>query len=120
MKTYILLFMVLLAAVSAKATPPEVKPSPSSCKSNLKDWSQQKTQALTITQLTEHMDMMYACAAQSKKHEKKMQAYLDEFYRTHTELADRAFDFIMNHGLVQQFGVEENGVTTALTIYTNP
>lgn len=62
---------------------------------------------------------MYACAddAGHRRHnEKQMRAYLDEFYRVHTELAARAFDFIMRHGLQRQFGQEENGRTGA----TNP
>jgi hypothetical protein len=58
------------------------------------------------------MNTMVACADLSKKHEKQVRAYLEEFYRTHSELANRAFDFITRHGLAEQFGEEENRVST--------
>ena len=38
-------------------------------------------------------------------------AYLDEFYRIHTELANRALDFIENHDLKATFYEEKNGVS---------
>ena len=47
---------------------------------------------------------MVACADLMKKHEKKMRQFLDEFYRVHSELANRAFDFIQGHDLRSQFG----------------
>ena len=80
---------------------------------DLKEWSQQRTETLTITELKERMNIMFACADQSKKHEKRVRAYLGEFYRTHSELANRAFDFITRHGLAEQFGAEENGTSSA-------
>jgi hypothetical protein len=69
-------------------------------------------ETLTIAQIMEQMNEMYACAEQQKKHEKKTHAYLDEFYRTHSELADRTFAFITRHDLQKQFGEEENGAKT--------
>lgn len=113
MKRVLLVLAILTVAVPTLAAPPEAKPTLSGCKMNLKEWSQQKTETLTITQLKERMNTMFACADQSKKHEKQVQAYLGEFYRTHSELANRAFDFITRHGLAEQFGAEENGPSTA-------
>jgi hypothetical protein len=112
MKRLLLVLAVLMVAVPTFAAPPEAKPTPSACKMNLKEWSQQKTETLTITELRERMNTMVACADLSKKHEKQVRAYLEEFYRTHSELANRAFDFITRHGLAEQFGEEENRVST--------
>jgi hypothetical protein len=111
MKRLLLVLAVLMVAVPTFAAPPEAKPTPSACKMNLKEWSQQKTETLTITELRERMNTMVACADLSKKHEKQVRAYLEEFYRTHSELANRAFDFITRHGLAEQFGEEENRVS---------
>ena len=114
-------FLLILAAFAsaqnpdpsvATAAPDDPKPTPAVCKADLKAWSVQKIETLTINQIDERMTMMVACAQQEKKHEKKMRAYLDEFYRTHSELADRTFDFITRHDLQKQFGEEENGATT--------
>ena len=118
MKRLSLMLSIFAVAAPIMASPPEVKPTSSACKVDLKEWSQQKTETLTITQLNEHMNIMFACADQSKKHEKQVRAYLGEFYRTHSELANRAFDFITRHGLAEQFGTEENGSssTQALSI----
>ena len=103
-------FLLILAGVcSAQNQASEPKPSPAVCKADLKAWSAQKIETLTIAQIMEQMNEMYACVEQQKKHEKKMHAYLDEFYRTHSELADRTFDFITRHDLQKQFGEEENG-----------
>jgi hypothetical protein len=103
-------FLLILTGVcSAKDQASEPKPSPAVCKADLKAWSVQKIETLTIAQIMERMNEMYACAEQEKKHEKKMHVYLDEFYRTHSELADRTFDFITRHDLQKQFGEEENG-----------
>jgi hypothetical protein len=66
---------------------------------DLKAWSVQKIGTLTIAQIIALTNEMYSCAEQEKKHEKKMRAYLDEFYRTRSELADRSFDFIARHDL---------------------
>lgn len=109
MKTRILsiLFFVLIITSAAIAAP-EPKPSPAVCKADLKAWSIQKTETLTIKQIDERMTVMVTCAEQTKK-QKKMRAYFDEFYRTHSELADRTFDFITRHDLQKQFGEEENG-----------
>jgi hypothetical protein len=106
MRTLSLIFFVLTLASCAIAAP-EASPSLTTCKSDLKAWSVQKTEALTIKQLNEHMNEMFACAQETKKHEKQMRTFLDEFYRTHSELADRAFDFITRHDLQGQFGEEE-------------
>jgi hypothetical protein len=99
----------VLATASIAAAAPASKPIPAVCKADLKAWSAQKTETLTIEQLQDRMNEMYACAEQSKKHEKQVWAYLTEFYRTHSELAGRAFDFIAQHGLAKQFGEEKNG-----------
>lgn len=112
MKAYSLLFLTLVGASCTMAAPPDVKPTLIACKADLKEWGQQKTETLTISQLNEHMNIMLACADLSKKHEKQVRAYLEEFYRTHSELANRAFDFITRHGLAEQFGEEENRAST--------
>jgi len=52
---------------------------------------------------------MYVCADLSKKHEKQVHIYLDEFYRVHSELAGRAFDFIKSHDLLDEFHDEKDG-----------
>jgi hypothetical protein len=106
MKT--LSFLVFfLTIVSGTMAAPE--PSPGVCKADLKAWSASKTETLTIKELNERMNTMFTCADLYKKHEKQVRAYLGEFYRTHAELANRAFDFITRHGLSEQFGAEENG-----------
>lgn len=102
--------LVLTGAVSAQTS--DAKPSPAVCKADLKAWSAQKTDTLTIKQIEERMNEMYACADEAHHHhhsDKRTMAYLAEFYRTHSELADRTFDFITRHDLQKQFGEEENG-----------
>jgi hypothetical protein len=120
MKTLFFLLFSVVAAGPVMAAPPDAKPTPSACKADLKDRSQQKIEALTITQLNEHMNMMFACAELSKKHERESRAYLDEFYRSHAELANRAFNFITRHGLAEQFGAEENGASGTQTPSPRP
>jgi hypothetical protein len=51
MKRLSLVFSVLVVAAPIMAAPPEVKPTLATCKVDLKEWSQQKTETLTITQL---------------------------------------------------------------------
>ena len=109
MKRPLLMFAFLAIAVHTMAVPREVKPTQAECRANLTEWSRQKTEGLTIAELNEHMNTMFACADLSKKHEKQVRGYLDEFYRAHAELANRAFNFITRHGLAEQFGAEENG-----------
>jgi hypothetical protein len=112
MRTFALLFFMLMAASGAMAAPDE-KPVPAACKADLKTWSAQKTETLTIDQINTRMNEMVACAAEAHQHRhshKKVHAYLDEFYRTHTELADRAFDFIKSHDLGAKFYEEKNEV----------
>jgi hypothetical protein len=111
MKTVLLLLSAVAVAAPVMAAPPEAKPAASACKANLNEWSQQKTETLTIKQINERMNTMVACADLSKKREKQVRAYLEEFYRSHSELAKRAFDFITKHGLAEQFGAEENGAS---------
>jgi hypothetical protein len=94
------------------AAPDDPKPTPAVCKADLKAWSAQKTENLTVKELDQRMTEMYACAEQAKKHEKQMRIFLDEFYRNHGELSSRAFDFITRHDLQGQFGEEENGTTS--------
>jgi hypothetical protein len=108
-----LAFFVLTIASTTMAAP-ETKPTPAVCKADLKAWSASKTEGLTIEEITARMNEMVACADEAHHHhhsDKKTRAYLDEFYRTHSELADRAFDFITRHELQAQFGEEENGAS---------
>jgi hypothetical protein len=117
MKTTLVAIWLLLTVSSAiaqnNATPePEPKPTPAVCKADLKAWSAQKTETLTIKEIDVRMNEMVACANEASRHwhsYKQVHSYLDEFYRTHAELADRTFDFITRHDLQQQFGEEENG-----------
>jgi hypothetical protein len=81
------------------------------CKADLKAWSSMKTETLTIDQIFERMNMMVACGDQAKKAKKKdkeVLAYIDEFYRTHSELGNRSLDFIKRHDLSAQFREEES------------
>ncbi|HEY6466123.1 MAG TPA: hypothetical protein VIY69_09035 [Candidatus Acidoferrales bacterium] len=97
---------------SAAIAQSQPTPKPAVCKADLKAWSGQKTDTLTINQIMDRMNEMYACADEAHHHrrsDKRVRSYLDEFYRIHTELADRAFDFLDNHGLKEQFTEEENG-----------
>ena len=113
----LLLFLASVPLLTL-ASPPETKPTPAVCKSDLKEWSQQKTEALTIEQIFERMNIMVACADEAHHHhhsDKKTYAFLDEFYRIHTELANRTFDFITRHNLKAQFDEEENGTASAQT-----
>jgi hypothetical protein len=105
------LFILTLASGAMAA--PDQKPTPAVCKADLKAWSASKTETLTIQQIDTRMNEMFTCADEARRHhnDKKMWAYLDEFYRTHSELANRAFDFIKRHDLQGQFGEEENGVS---------
>jgi hypothetical protein len=109
MKGILLIIAALVIATPVLAAPPEARPTLIACKTDLKEWSQEKTEGLTIAELNKRMNVMFACADLSKKHEKQVRAYLDEFYRAHAELANRAFNFITRHGLAEQFGAEENG-----------
>ena len=115
------LSMVLFLASATRptlASPPETKLTPAVCKANLKEWTEQKTESLTIDQIFERMNTMVACADESHHHrhsDKKTLAYLNEFYRVHTELANRTLDFITRHNLKAQFDEEENGVANGQT-----
>jgi hypothetical protein len=118
MKTLSLTFFVLTAAASTMAAPPDARLTPAVCKANLKEWSEQKTEMLTIEQIFERMNTMVACADESHHHrhsDKKTLGYLNEFYRVHTELANRTLDFITRHNLKAQFDDEENGVRNGQT-----
>lgn len=110
MRTLSFTFFVLVVASGLMAAP-DPKPTPAVCKADLKSWSGSKTETLTIDQIMTRMNEMFACADDAHQHhsDKKMRAYLDEFYRTHTELANRAFDFIENHDLKAKFYEEKNG-----------
>ena len=105
-------FFVLTLAWGAEAAP-YPKPTPAACKADLKAWSGSKTETLTIDQIMSRMNAMFNCADEAHHHhsDKKMRAYLDEFYRIHTELANRALDFIENHDLKATFYEEKNGVS---------
>ena len=72
----------LLTVISRAAAMPPPKPGSAVCKADLKAWSASKTETLAIADLNERMNVMFACADLSKKHEKRARAYLDEFYRT--------------------------------------
>jgi len=68
------------------------------------------------------MNEMVACADETHHHhhsDKQVLMYLNEFYRTHSELADRAFDFIVNHNLRDQFYAEE-GAARNETVSNKP
>jgi hypothetical protein len=110
MKIFVLLFFALVMT-SRTIAGPEAKPATAVCKAELKEWSAQKTETLTIDQILERMHTMVACADEAHHHrhsQKKTFAYLNEFYRVHTELANRTFDFITRHNLKTQFDEEEN------------
>ena len=109
-------FMTIPGVVAA----PEPKPTAAVRKAGLRAWSATKTETLTITELNDRMNVMFACADLSKKHEKQARAYLDEFHRIQAELAKRAFDFITRHGLAEQFGKEENRVSTFRPLRRSP
>jgi hypothetical protein len=115
MRTLALTFFVLTVASGAMAAPdPKPAPTPAVCKADLKAWSGSKTDTLTIEQIDTRMNEMVACADEAHHHhhsDKKMRAYLDEFYRTHSEPASRAFDFIVSHDLGAKFYEEKNGVS---------
>ena len=64
---------------------------------------------MTIEVINTRMTEMVACATLAKKHEKTMRVYLDEFYRVHAELSNRAFDFITKHDLRGQFDEDQGG-----------
>jgi hypothetical protein len=121
MKTLSLVILVLVAASSTVAaqgsdSAPTPKPSPAVCKADLKKWSAEKIETLSNDQIFERMNMMVACgdvAKKAKKKDKEVLAYVYEFYRTHSELGNRALDFIKRHDLGAQFSEEENGVSGA-------
>jgi len=78
------MFFVLTVAAPAMAVSPDVKPTPAVCKADLKEWSGQKTETLTIAQISERMNMMVACADEAHHHhhsDMKTRAYVDEFNR---------------------------------------
>ena len=115
MKTFsVALF--LLTVVSSAMAAQEPNLTPTVCKADLKSSSASKAEILTIEQIDERMNTMFACANEAGHHrhnDKKVWTYLEEFYRLHSELANRAFDFITKHGLQAQFGQEENGQNKA-------
>ncbi len=121
MKTLLLVILVLAAASSMMAgqgsdSTPTPKPSLAVCKADLKIWSADKTETLSVDQIFERMNMMVACgdeAKKAKKKDKEVLNYLYEFYRTHAELGNRTLDFIKRHDLSAQFREEENGVSGA-------
>ncbi|SRR6266481_8058768 len=121
MKTLLTVILVLVAASSTMAaqgsdSTPTPKTSLAVCKADLKMWSADKTETLSIDQIFERMNMMVACgdeAKKAKKKDKEVLSYLYEFYRTHAELGNRTLDFIKRHDLSAQFREEENGVSDA-------
>src|SRR5580704_14982009 len=121
MKILLLVILALAAGASTMAgqgsdSPPTPKPSLAVCKANLKTWSADKTETLSIDQIFERMNVMVACgdeAKKAKKKDKEVMSYLYEFYRTHAELGNRTLDFIKRHDLSTQFREEENGVSGA-------
>jgi hypothetical protein len=109
MRTLLFALFVLMVASGVMAAP-EQTPTPAVCKADLKAWSKSKLESLSIEQIKTRMNEMVACADETHHHhhsDKQVLMYLDEFYRTHSELADRAFDFIVNHNLRDQFDAEE-------------
>src|ERR1700722_1332441 len=104
------LFIVIVALIATSSTmvaqgsdsTPTPKPSLAVCKADLKMWSADKTETLSIDQIFERMNMMVACgdeAKKAKKKDKEVMKYLYEFYRTHAELGNRTLDFIKKHDL---------------------
>jgi hypothetical protein len=109
MRTLLSALFVLMVASTVMAVPAQT-PTPAVCKADLKAWSKSKLESLTIEQIKARMSEMVACADETHHHhhsDKQVLMYLDEFYRTHAELAERAFDFIANHNLRDQFYAEE-------------
>lgn len=107
---------MLMAASGARAASDQ-KPAPAVCKADLKIWSGQNTETLTIDQINTRMNEMLGCAAEAHQHRHShntVRAYLDEFYRTRTELANRAFEFIKSHGLGAKFYEEKNEVNAEI------
>lgn len=121
MKILLLVILVLIAAsstVAGQASDPAPTPKPSLavCKADLKMWSADKIETLSIDQIFERMNVMVACgdeAKKAKKKDKEVMAYIFEFYRTHAELGTRTLKFIDRHDLGAQFREEENGVNGA-------
>jgi hypothetical protein len=112
LKTISLMLISAAFVGGTMASPPEIKPNPAACKAALKEWSAQNTESLTLDQINERMNIMVTCAEEAHHHghsDKSTLAYLNEFYRIHTELANRTFDFITRHDLKVQFDEEENG-----------
>jgi hypothetical protein len=109
MRTLLFALFVLMVAPGVMAAP-EQTPTPAVCKADLNTWSKSKLESLTIEQIKTRMHEMVACADETHHHrhsDNQVLMYLAEFYRTHSELADRSFDFIVNHNLRDQFYVEE-------------
>lgn len=126
MRTFAFTLIVLTLASSAMAAP-EQKPTTAVCKADLKAWSgsgpTSKTEALAIEQLQARMDEMVVCADEARHHwhsDKQVLLYLDVFYQTHAELANRAFDFITSHHLQAQFYEEKNGASSESASTTPP
>ena len=112
----ILVWAVASSTMAAQNSTPTPKPNLAVCKADLKAWSAEKTEPLSNDQIFERMHMMLACgdeAKRAKKKDKEVLAYVYEFYRTHSELGNRALDFITRHDLQAQFREEENGVNGA-------
>lgn len=116
MRTLAFVFFMLMVASGVVAASDE-RPAPAVCKADLKTWSGQNTQTLTIDQINTRMNEMVACAAEAHQHRHRhntVRAYLDEFYRTRTELANRAFEFIKSHDLGAKFYEEKNEVNAEI------
>jgi hypothetical protein len=108
----ILVLSVASTTIVAQESNSTSAPSLTVCKADLKTWSAVKTDTLTIDQIFERMNVMVACGDEAKKANKKdkeVLAYVYEFYRTHSELGNRALDFIKGHDLEAQFRQEANG-----------
>jgi len=118
MRAISLAIIVLAAASTMAAQEPDSTPKPNLavCKANLKAWSAEKLEALTVDQIFERMNKMVACGDEANKEKKKykeVMAYLYEFYRTHAELGNRTLHFIDRHEMSAQFREEENGTSDA-------
>ncbi len=94
------------------------KPKAAACKAELKEWSTSNLEMLTIAQLQVRMTETVSCAKVAEWHrhsDKRVTAYLLEFYRTDAELASRAFDFINEHHLSDEFREQKDGVASYST-----
>lgn len=72
--------LFLLTVVSSATAAQEPNLTTTVCKADLKSWSASKTEILTIEQINERMNTMFACADEAGHHrhnDKKVWTYLE-------------------------------------------